>query len=201
MQHEVFIALGTNLGSRLENLRAAREHLRDVLAIEDESSVYETEPWGYAAQPAFLNQVVRGRARLSAPALLKALKAIEAHMGREETFRYGPRLIDLDLLFYDDLVLQTQELNVPHPQLHERNFVLVPLEEIAPEWEHPLSGKMAAQMAAEVDRQGVVVYADEGQTYSQAAGGAKMSDENLKPLSGGQSPKWASPSNGGPTAG
>lgn len=182
MSHTVLIALGSNLGSRLENLRTARENLREVLDLQRISSVYETEPWGYSEQPAFLNQVVEGTTRLSPSALLEALKAIEARMGREKTFRYGPRLIDLDLLFYDNLIWQSQELTIPHPQLHERSFVLVPLEEIAPQWQHPVIRKTIAELAADIDRQGVVVYSNEEHAKPQAARGVKMADENLKPL-------------------
>lgn len=182
MEHEVFIALGSNLGSRLENLRTARAHLQEVLKIEQASSVYETDPWGYEAQPEFLNQVIKGTTRLSPTALLAALKAIEQRMGREETFRYGPRLIDLDLLFYDNLIWQSEELTVPHPQLHERNFVLVPLEEIAPQWEHPVHRETIAELAADIDRQGVRVYSNEEHADPQQAEGVKMAQTELKPL-------------------
>lgn len=182
MEHEVFIALGSNLGSRLENLRAAREYLQEVLEIRQISSVYETEPWGYEEQPRFLNQVVQGSTRISPTALLAALKAIEARMGREKTFRYGPRLIDLDLLSYDNLIWQSQELTIPHPELHKRSFVLVPLEEIAPQWEHPVDHKTVAEMAAEIDREGVVVFANEEHANPQEARGVKMTGEELKPL-------------------
>jgi 2-amino-4-hydroxy-6-hydroxymethyldihydropteridine diphosphokinase len=136
----VFIGLGTNLGKRRRNLAAARRMLGPELRLTAESTVIETAPWGYPDQPDFLNQVVRAETGLDPAAVLSALQSIEARLGRTPTFRYGPRLIDLDLLYYDDLVLDEPGLTIPHPRLHERDFVLRPLVEIAPDWVHPVLG-------------------------------------------------------------
>ena len=134
----VFLGLGTNLGSRAENLTAAREQLAAKLRVLRASSVYETEPWGFREQPAFLNQVVQVETDLSPARLLRYLKRLEKQLGRTKSFRYGPRLIDVDILFYAQLVINTRRLQIPHPRLPERAFVLVPLAEIAPDFVHPV---------------------------------------------------------------
>jgi 2-amino-4-hydroxy-6-hydroxymethyldihydropteridine diphosphokinase len=117
--------------------------------------VYETEPWGFADQPAFLNMVLRAETRLAPVDLLGQLKTLEASLGRTPSFRNGPRLIDLDILFYDDLILETPSLTIPHPRLHERAFVLVPLAELVPGFIHPLLGLGMAQLVSAVDTRGV----------------------------------------------
>ena len=104
------------------------------------SSVYETKPWGYAHQPSFLNLVCRVDTNLAPQELLGAAQEVERILGRAPTFRYGPRVIDVDILLYGDRVVDTQDLRVPHPLLGERAFVLVPLAEIAPELVHPELG-------------------------------------------------------------
>ncbi len=158
MEHDVFISLGTNLGDRLLNLRTAISLLAsDGCQWVALSNIYETPPWGYLNQPAFLNMVGWAHTLLSPQALLEKLKETEVSMGRTPTFRWGPRLIDLDILFYDDLILDTPPLLIPHPRLHERGFVLIPLLDIAPHWVHPLLKRTVAELAAQVDTHGIAL--------------------------------------------
>jgi len=146
--HTIYLALGTNLGDRSANLRSAVERLRAAVAIERLSSVYETEPAYLLDQPRFLNMTLRGHTALDPQALLAFLKQIERDMGRAAGPRYGPRVIDLDILLYDNLTLITADITIPHPRMDERPFVLVPLAEIAPNlvppgWNRPI-GTLAA---------------------------------------------------------
>lgn len=154
----VYLALGTNLGDRLANLRAAVDALAPHVNVLAESRIYETPPWGYADQPAFLNMAVKAETSLGPESLLKRLKQLEVRLGREASFRYGPRRIDLDILFYDDLVLESETLTIPHPRLHERAFVLVPLMDLAPNLIHPVLKKSVAELLAGQSAEGIVVY-------------------------------------------
>ena len=131
--HTIYLALGANLGERGASLRNAVERLREAVAVERMSSVYETEPAYLLDQPRFLNMALRGQTVLDPHALLVFLKRIERGMGRTVGPRYGPRAIDLDILLYDTLALTTADLTIPHPRMAERPFVLTPLAEIAPE--------------------------------------------------------------------
>lgn len=149
------LALGSNLGERRANLMAARHLLPPAFHETRVSPIYETDPWGYADQPAFLNQILQGETDLTPQDLLVLCKRIEQVLGREPTFRYGPRPIDVDILLYDDVLLDTPELILPHARLHERAFVLVPLCDLAPEMLHPRLGKTMAQLLASVDAAGV----------------------------------------------
>jgi 2-amino-4-hydroxy-6-hydroxymethyldihydropteridine diphosphokinase len=133
----IYLALGANLGDREKNLRTALSQLGSFVDITRVSSVYETEPWGVHDQPWFLNLVCSGTTTLSPVDLLRCAKKIENEMGRAEGMRFGPRPIDIDILFYDRLIELSPALTIPHPRLHERAFVLVPLSEIAPDLVHP----------------------------------------------------------------
>ncbi|HVM71285.1 MAG TPA: 2-amino-4-hydroxy-6-hydroxymethyldihydropteridine diphosphokinase [Anaerolineales bacterium] len=151
----VMLALGTNLGDRPGNLRSAIAALPPAVTVQEQSFVYETLPWGVIDQPKFLNMVIRGETRLQPQELLKTLKALEISLGRTPSIHYGPRKIDIDILFYDALILDTPELTLPHPHLHERAFVLVPLADLAPEQIHPVLGRSIRALLAEVDTTGV----------------------------------------------
>ncbi len=144
----VFLGIGTNLGDRERNLQEALAVLSQKMVILKQSSVYQTAPWGYMDQPAFLNQVIEAQTDLSSLNLLGFLKDTEKQLGRQANFRYGPRLIDLDILFYGNRIIQTPRLQVPHPRLTQRAFVLVPLAEIAPEFVHPQNKQTITQLLA-----------------------------------------------------
>ncbi|MDE3088522.1 MAG: 2-amino-4-hydroxy-6-hydroxymethyldihydropteridine diphosphokinase [Chloroflexota bacterium] len=132
-----YLALGANLGDREKNLRDALARISPFVQITRVSSIYETEPWGVREQPWFLNLVLEGTTTLSPVDLLRRAKRIENEMGRAEGIRFGPRPIDIDILFYDRLIELSPALTIPHPRLHERAFVLVPLAELAPDLIHP----------------------------------------------------------------
>jgi|SRR3990172_3881828 len=154
-EHIVYLSLGTNLGDRLANLKSALAALTPQMIVKERSHIYETPPWGYTEQPAFLNQVVKVETYLAPEPLLKHLKRIEVALGREPSFQNGPRLIDLDILFFDDLVLETPAVTIPHPRMHERAFVLVPLNDIAPELVHPEFKKTVRELLAGCDTSGI----------------------------------------------
>ncbi len=158
MVQNVFIGTGSNLGDRLGALHSAAGLLESKVHVVQASSVYETPPWGYADQPAFLNQVLQAETELNPRALLSFLKRIEKKLGRQETFRYGPRTIDLDILFYDSLIYSTDDLQIPHPLAAERAFVLIPLLEIAPDFVHPVLGKSIRDLVRKVDCSGITFY-------------------------------------------
>ncbi len=153
--HTAYIALGTNLGNRLTNLKAALTAFTPQMTVLEKSHIYETLPWGYTDQPSFLNQAAKVETYLEPEPLLRHLKRLEVVLGREPTFQNGPRLIDLDLLFFDDFVVKTSGLTIPHPRLHERAFVLVPLNDIAPDLVHPEFKKTVREMLAECDTSGI----------------------------------------------
>lgn len=148
-EHIIYLALGSNLGDRLANLKQAIASLTPQIEVKAKSPVYETPPWGFEDQPKFLNQVVRAKTYLEPEQLLKHLKRLEIALGRKESFPNGPRLIDIDILFFDDLVLNTPALIVPHPRLHERGFVLVPLMDLDPDLVHPVNKKSVREMLAD----------------------------------------------------
>jgi len=148
--YELAFGLGSNLRGRLQNLREAVEKLAYYgFIIESKSNVFETEPWGVTDQPSFLNACVRARRgiNLSPVKILKIIKKIELSMGREKSFRYGPRIIDIDLLIMDSMVYKNEFLTVPHKEIFNRAFVLYPLSEIYPHWSHPVTGENVSEAA------------------------------------------------------
>jgi 2-amino-4-hydroxy-6-hydroxymethyldihydropteridine diphosphokinase len=133
-----YISIGSNLGDRGFNCKQAINLLRQKgIAVRKESSLYETKPWGVKDQPLFLNMAIEIETDLNPVELLMTIKDIEKEMGREETFHWGPRIIDLDILLYDNNIVDEEGLRIPHPYMHERNFVLAPLCEIAGDVRHP----------------------------------------------------------------
>jgi 2-amino-4-hydroxy-6-hydroxymethyldihydropteridine diphosphokinase len=158
MTHIVFIALGSNIGDRLRNLKSAIEAMKPAVQPVICSPVYETPPWGYQDQPKFLNQVVKALTDLSPVELLDHLKGIEKQLGRVETFPNGPRVVDLDILFYDEVVFDSPRLKIPHPRIAGRAFVLLPLAQIAPDLRHPQDGKPIREMLAGESTEGIFLY-------------------------------------------
>ncbi len=138
MHKTVYLSLGSNVGDRSANLSSALEQLRKLGTIEAVSSFYETEPVELTAQPWFLNCVVKLDTEKMPRQLLSAILNIEQQMGRRRTQKKGPRTIDIDILLFGNSVIDTKELTVPHPAMHERRFVLEPLLEIAPDVPHPV---------------------------------------------------------------
>lgn len=143
-----YIALGGNYGDRLNNLESAIKQLREIMTIEAISAIYETEPVGYADQPWFLNAVARVVTLLLPHELLHELQSIETSLGKAISFANGPRTLDLDLLLYDDVIRSSTELDIPHPRMHERRFVLIPLADLAPDAVHPTFGKTINELLA-----------------------------------------------------
>ncbi|RIJ42551.1 2-amino-4-hydroxy-6-hydroxymethyldihydropteridine diphosphokinase [Pontibacter oryzae] len=136
---KVYLLLGGNLGDRLAYLQQANHQINThVGRVARQSKVYQTAAWGKTDQPNFLNQVLEVQTELRPELVLQRVNSIEQELGRKRLEHWGARVIDIDILFYDDLVMQTQRLSVPHPQLHLRRFTLLPLSELAPDMEHPI---------------------------------------------------------------
>ncbi len=156
MGHIAYIGIGSNLGDKLHQCEKA---ISEILEIDHHkllarSSLFKTQPVGYAAQDWFVNGVIKIETDLEAPELLRKLKTIESHLGRTETFRWGPRMIDLDILFFDEVEIQTEELRIPHPGVQNRQFVLIPLAEIDRNLIHPVLKKTIQELLndSEVDQ-------------------------------------------------
>lgn len=149
----VYLSLGSNLGDRAEHLRRA---LEAVAALPDtrlvaQSSLHETAPWGVTDQPSFLNLAAEIGTALGPLELLNAVKAIELRLGRTQGPQWGPRVIDIDLVLWQDKVMETDALTLPHPRFRDRAFVLLPLREIAPDAVDPVTGRTVAELAAALD--------------------------------------------------
>ncbi|MGV8905248.1 MAG: 2-amino-4-hydroxy-6-hydroxymethyldihydropteridine diphosphokinase [Acetobacterium sp.] len=141
--HRAFVGFGTNMGDKLKNIEAAIASLKttDGLIIVNQSTIIETEPWGYEDQDVFLNGVLEIKTYLPPCELMTRLLAIEEEMKRERTIHWGPRTLDLDIIFYDDLISDDPQVILPHPRAHERGFVMKPMTEIAPYFIHPVLRK------------------------------------------------------------
>jgi 2-amino-4-hydroxy-6-hydroxymethyldihydropteridine diphosphokinase len=146
MSHTVYISIGSNLGDRAANIADAVARLQAVGTVTAESSLYETSPVEFNDQPWFVNAVVELKTRLDPERLMSLLLAIERAMGRERTRPKGPRLIDLDILLFDEREFHSESVDIPHPAMHQRRFVLIPLAEVAPALRHPLLGLTPAEM-------------------------------------------------------
>jgi len=158
MGHIAYIGIGSNIGDKIHQCEKA---ILEILKIDRhkllaKSSFYKTKPIGYTDQDWFVNGVIKIETDLEPADLLRALKDIESHLGRRETFRWGPREIDLDILFFDDKELHFGELQIPHPHLHERQFVLIPIIEIDRNFLHPILKKTLGELLENLrDNQGV----------------------------------------------
>ncbi len=148
----IYLGLGSNIGNRFENIKSAILKLVSFSNLELCSSVWETSPWGFVSQPTFLNCVVRIESLLSSLDLLKEILRIEIELGRKKTQKFGPRSIDIDILFCNGKIINTTKLIIPHPRLHKRKFALLPLNEIAPDFVHPILKKTVNEMLCLIEQ-------------------------------------------------
>ena len=151
----IYIGIGSNLGDREVNCIRAVELLeKRGIPVKKKSALHETKPWGVKDQPLFLNMAIEIETALSPRELLKILKEIEKETGREPASRWGPRIIDLDILLFNARVVDEDHLRIPHPLMHKRDFVLKPLSEIAPDAEHPVLHKSIRELMLQLERKG-----------------------------------------------
>jgi len=152
----ILLGLGSNLGERFDNLTSAIKALTPEIMVQTISPTYETQPLYVTQQPEFLNLLVRATTTLSPISLLDSIQALEVELGRKPSVRFGPRIIDIDIIDYDSLILNLESLTIPHPRMHERLFVLRPLINIVPNWIHPRTGKTVQQLIDGLSDPGIV---------------------------------------------
>ncbi len=149
-EHIAYLLLGTNLGNRTENLSKATSAIRMFLGrVEEQSHVYETEPWGRPHQPNFYNQAIKIHTPCSPLETLHLIKQVEFLLGRDSSDRWSPRVIDIDILFFDEIAIESPLLTIPHPHIADRRFTLEPLKEIAPDLQHPALHKTITELYLE----------------------------------------------------
>jgi len=157
----IFLGLGSNVGNRGANLRDAIGLIeKNIGKVAKKSHVYETQPWGEPNQDPFYNQVIMVNSTLDPRELLDRISRAERDLGRERKEKWGPRVIDIDILFYGKRVIRDKGLEIPHPDLHKRGFVLVPMMEISPEFEHPVLGKPIDELYMDCEDSSDVVMLD-----------------------------------------
>lgn len=150
-KNKVLMSLGSNTGNRLIILTKALSELeRSGFCIIDRSKIWETSPWGFTDQPRFLNMCLCAETELTSEEMIKTIKNLEIKLGRRQSIKWGPREIDIDIIAIGEMVIETPDLSVPHPHMHERTFVLIPLKEIAPQFRHPVTGKTLDEMILEL---------------------------------------------------
>lgn len=151
----MYLSLGSNLDDRYANLRRALARLQEKLAVTAVSPVFATEPWGVSEQPPFLNICVAAVTTMTPHEVLELVKSVEQEMGRVPSGHWGPRLIDIDILFYDSLIVDDEDLTIPHPHMADRAFVLAPLATIIPNFKHPITFETIEEMLDKVGTDGV----------------------------------------------
>ena len=151
--HNVWFSLGSNEGDRMDMLSQAMEMLADIFEITAESPVYETEPWGITVQPKFLNMCAAVRSELTAGEVLEKINEIEAMLGRLRKTKWGQRTIDIDIIFYDDEIISSERLTIPHEYMHERAFVLVPLNDIVADKIHPVKKETVNELLKKLPKE------------------------------------------------
>lgn len=155
---KTILHIGSNVGDAKANLERCVGLIEERIGTcKSLSSVYLTQAWGLENQNDFLNQALEIETLLSIEAVLETCMAIEAKMGREKNIKWGPRIIDIDIIFYGQEILESDNLIVPHPRMHDRNFVLYPLAEIIPEWLHPILGKSIAELKESSPDQQIII--------------------------------------------
>lgn len=156
MENVVYVGIGTNLGDREENIAKSIVEMGKFCKILKNSQIYETTPVGFLDQDNFLNMVVKMQTDFEPQDLLKKLKDIEKRLGRKDIIRFGPRIIDLDILFYNNIVFVSENLEIPHKRMHERKFVLVPMCDISPSFIHPKLNKACLEIYKELDTDEII---------------------------------------------